>query len=495
VRKELVRPDPATIAADEAYRFRHLLVRDAAYESLPKASRAMLHERFASWLEEFGADLVELDEIVGYHLEQAALYRRELGEPDSALGAHAAERLAAAAERAWRRHDAGAAASLGERAVALFEDDDDRRLALLPTLALALHGVGRMGESLGLLAEAREAADAITSARARFLRATIAPLAVGEGFDTALAEVRAAIEQLEPIGDPGVLAEAFGVLAQVLFWHGRITEQQAAAERAQAYARDAGDLRQEAWAVGMLASAAKWGPMPWENVDRFARAMLADATRLGPLVELCVVDLAAMFAEAQGRFDESREGIRRMQERFSELGMEVTRLSEAMDLGHVEQLAGDLQAAEEVLREGWVGLGELGEHGYRSTIGAQLGWTLVELGRLDEAAHILNEAAALASSEDFTTSVWVLMARSAMASRRGEHEDAVRLANEAVAVLAAAEYVTLHVESRIALGQVLIRADRADEARAPLADALARAEAKGALVLAESARELLAQTE
>ena len=58
VRKELVRPDAPTLPADEAYRFRHLLVRDAAYESLPKASRATLHERFASWLEEYGADLV-----------------------------------------------------------------------------------------------------------------------------------------------------------------------------------------------------------------------------------------------------------------------------------------------------------------------------------------------------------------------------------------------------------------------------------------------------
>ena len=469
-------------------------MRDAAYESLPKASRAALHERFASWLEEYGADLVELDEIVGYHLEQAALYLRELGEPDTALGARAAERLAAASERAWRRHEARAATSLGERAVALFEQDDERRLALLPTLALSLQGVGRMSESLELLAEASAAADAITSARARFLKAIIAPLAVGGEFDAALAEVRAAIDELEPIGDPGVLAEAYVGLAQVLFWHGRVKEQQAAAERARAYARDAGDLYQEAWAVGMLASAAKWGPTPWGDVDRLAQAMLADAKRLGPRVELGALDLVAMFAEAQGRFDEARECIRRVRERLSELGLEVPRLSGAMDLGHVEQLAGELEAAEQVLREGWDGLGELGEHGYRSTMGAQLGWTLVEQGRLDEAAQILNEAEALASSEDFVTAMWVLTARAAMASRRGEHEAAVALANEAVAVIESAEYASLHIESRIALGQVLIRADRAAEARAPLTDALERAEAKGALVLAEQARELLAET-
>ncbi|HZU61856.1 MAG TPA: adenylate/guanylate cyclase domain-containing protein, partial [Solirubrobacteraceae bacterium] len=40
VRKELIRPHPATLKGDEAFRFRHLLIRDAAYDALPKATRA-----------------------------------------------------------------------------------------------------------------------------------------------------------------------------------------------------------------------------------------------------------------------------------------------------------------------------------------------------------------------------------------------------------------------------------------------------------------------
>ena len=80
VRKDLVRPDKPELPGEDAFRFRHLLIRDAAYEALPKATRADLHERFARWLEEFGADLPELDEILGYHLEQAVRYRLELGE-------------------------------------------------------------------------------------------------------------------------------------------------------------------------------------------------------------------------------------------------------------------------------------------------------------------------------------------------------------------------------------------------------------------------------
>ena len=47
VRKELIRSTPSMFPMDEGFRFRHLLIRDAAYESLPKATRAELHEQFA----------------------------------------------------------------------------------------------------------------------------------------------------------------------------------------------------------------------------------------------------------------------------------------------------------------------------------------------------------------------------------------------------------------------------------------------------------------
>ena len=79
VRKELVRPDKAQFAGEDAFRFRHLLIRDAAYDALPKATRAELHERFAAWLAGHGGDLIELDEILGYHLEQAHGYLVQLG--------------------------------------------------------------------------------------------------------------------------------------------------------------------------------------------------------------------------------------------------------------------------------------------------------------------------------------------------------------------------------------------------------------------------------
>ncbi|MGH2392911.1 MAG: ATP-binding protein, partial [Candidatus Limnocylindria bacterium] len=90
-RMELVRPDQASFAGEEAYRFRHLLIRDAAYQALAKQTRSELHERFAAWLERVADDrLAEYEEIIAYHLEQACRYRLELGPPDEHAGELAA---------------------------------------------------------------------------------------------------------------------------------------------------------------------------------------------------------------------------------------------------------------------------------------------------------------------------------------------------------------------------------------------------------------------
>ncbi|HEX7527001.1 MAG TPA: AAA family ATPase, partial [Gaiellaceae bacterium] len=124
-RRELIRPDKAQIAGEDAFRFRHLLIRDAAYDGIPKAVRADLHERYADWLAERGSGLVELDQLLGYHLEQACRYRRELGRPVApALAARARGHLTAAGRRAYRRRDEDAAASLFSRAAALLEPDE-----------------------------------------------------------------------------------------------------------------------------------------------------------------------------------------------------------------------------------------------------------------------------------------------------------------------------------------------------------------------------------
>jgi hypothetical protein len=75
VRKDLVQPIPSD-QGEDMLAFRHDLIRVAAYEAIPKAVRAELHERFADWLEKnFAEQINELEEIVGYHLEQTTRFR------------------------------------------------------------------------------------------------------------------------------------------------------------------------------------------------------------------------------------------------------------------------------------------------------------------------------------------------------------------------------------------------------------------------------------
>ena len=111
VRKGMIRPE-TTFAGQDAFRFHHILIRDAAYESLPKATRAGLHERVAEWMEQVAGDRVdEYEEILGYHLEQAC--RQQLAPtPGGDLASRASRLLASAGRRALDRDDINAALNL-----------------------------------------------------------------------------------------------------------------------------------------------------------------------------------------------------------------------------------------------------------------------------------------------------------------------------------------------------------------------------------------------
>ena len=164
LRKELVHPDRSGFAGEDAFRFSHILVRDAAYGSMPKRSRADLHQRFAGWLERKAGDrIAEFEEIVGYHLEHAYRYEAELGPVDDearAVAEAAAERLAAAGRRALANWDLSATENLLSRAVDLLPPNDPRRLDLLRDLGMAL-GQSDIPRAEAVLTEAVEGARAV----------------------------------------------------------------------------------------------------------------------------------------------------------------------------------------------------------------------------------------------------------------------------------------------------------------------------------------------
>jgi DNA-binding SARP family transcriptional activator/class 3 adenylate cyclase len=125
VRREIIRPDRSSPDLLDAYRFRHILIRDAAYATLPKRERAELHERFADFQERAAGDrLTEYEEVIGYHLEQATLYRQGLGGDDERtrdLARRAAQLLGAAGIRAIQRGDPLGSNRLLERCRAMWQ--------------------------------------------------------------------------------------------------------------------------------------------------------------------------------------------------------------------------------------------------------------------------------------------------------------------------------------------------------------------------------------
>jgi DNA-binding SARP family transcriptional activator len=124
VHREIIRPDRSSADVPNAYRFRHILIRDAAYSALSKGDRAEIHERFANFQERAAGDrLAEYEEVIGYHLEQATHYRQGLGRNDQRtrdLARRAAQLLGAAGIHAIQRGDGFASSRLLERCRAMW---------------------------------------------------------------------------------------------------------------------------------------------------------------------------------------------------------------------------------------------------------------------------------------------------------------------------------------------------------------------------------------
>ena len=124
VAKGLVQPGPGRSSHQE-YSFRHILIQEAAYRSIPKSLRAELHHRYADWLEVSVSDSFPArSEILGYHLEQSVRYRTELwpADPESAALSHrAAGHLETAGYAAHDRGDDLAAVNLLDRTPRCFQ--------------------------------------------------------------------------------------------------------------------------------------------------------------------------------------------------------------------------------------------------------------------------------------------------------------------------------------------------------------------------------------
>ncbi len=495
VRKELVRPSAATLAGDHAFRFRHLLIRDAAYEALPKATRADLHERFADWMVDHGAELVELDELLGYHLEQAARYGLELGRPVPELAARAAALLGTAGVRALDRVDMYGAANLLSRSRDLFGPDDPAHMPVLAALAEAVYGLGELERCKALVAEAIERGSPLGQTRAT-ARARILGLFVqghsGGDVPLLVAELDRIIAELHETSDNENLSRAHIARGWFCFWVGHADAATVEARRAIEHATQASAPSLEAEAVGLIVAAMRFGRTPWSELERFVAERLASVgDRLGGRLGAGLLDRTGVALAARGEFDAARDFYEGLRQANLERGMAHIGSTLAEESGSVELRAQEWQAAESIFREAWDLLGAAGEQGFRSTHGVNLAMALVRQQRLDEAPAIVDECEQITSADDFATHAGVALVRALIATTQAQHKDALGQARAALELLVPTDYIEMTAEAYVVLGEVLLAAGSRAEAAVALETAEALALQKESLVLAREARALL----
>ena len=479
LRKELVHPDRSGFAGEDAFRFSHILVRDAAYGSMPKRSRAELHQRFAGWLERKAGDrIAEFEEIVGYHLEHAYRYEAELGPVDDearAVAEAAAERLAAAGRRALAHWDVSATVNLLSRAVDLLPATDPRRLDLLLDLGLAL-AQSDIPRAEAVLTEAVDAArasgDAVRESRAGVRRVFIRLLLDPDIIQIeALDEVEGYLARFGEWNDDLGLAEAGSLVGMIHFWQGRAADSERDFEEALEHAGRAGDRRVEAEILRRLALAIDQGPSPADEGIRRLAAVL-ERSHGDRKVEIGVTRARAGLEAMRGRFDVAREHIAHAKSMARELGDQVALAAAFRDAGHVETLAGDPVSAETEDRAGFEILERIGDHGHLASAAPDLGDAIYTQGRYDEAAELADLAERLTIEGDVDAQVRGSQLHAKVLAQRGRLGEALPLAEEAARLAAGTDYLDLHAHALMSLAEVFRLADRTEDAAATLRDAI-----------------------
>ena len=496
-RKELIRPDRAEFAGEDAFRFRHLLIRDAAYQAMPKEQRADLHEKYASWLEQAAGDRVaEYEEILAHHLEQACRYRLELGPPDErtrSIAQAAAARLLSSADRAQERGDYASAQSLLVRCAELSEGAE--RARALTELAGVSSELVDYQTSMKAASEAVRAAEEAGEERYA-LRAEIIRIDARAHIDPAYptvstrTDMESVLTRLEEIGDEDGVFRALLAVGRLDFYEGSCMRSIAVSLRLFEPARGRPYRDRAAIAEG-LGSGALFGPTPvdeaFELIDRAIELMPESVVN-----EAALGSVRAALLAMQDQADGARSEMARARDHWAELGNPSAMTGTSLATGMMEQLLGRPDLAEHGYREGVEFLDRLGETAYNSTMLAGVASVLCEQGRFDEAEEVARRSAELTAEGDFASEAWWREAQALVHSSRGEHDAAIELADAALGYVAPTDYLQMIGEAQEVRGAVLATAGRLADARDAFGDALATYERKGIIPFVARTRGRLA---
>lgn len=438
VRKEVIRPD-TTGEVDDSFRFRHLLVRDAAYDGLPKHERSELHLRFATWLQRTVGDrLPEFEEIVGHHLERAYWYRRELrldGETSVGIGDAAAIHLAVAAYRALDRSDLPAAAGLLRRALAVMRTDDASRVELEAELIDALMLTGRIDEATAELERMRQTPGVDDDPRKRAWLDVTQLLVAYQTSDYKVTAARLtfepAIRAFEQAGDVNGLGRAWLSQAHASWWELQAATTVVALDRALDCARRAGRRSHELSILTWLTKAHAFGPTP--VADALAEMKRIETAAFGDrrIEAAAAVSRAHLLAYAGDAVNAERY-LDAAVRTFTELDMVVSAGEAAQAAYYLGMSTGRVDEARSRLEGANARLEAIGETAYLSTNIAMLAGLELDSGLVDGAERLARRSEEIAAADDLASQWTFRMVLAGVEAARGRFDAAMGLAEAAL---------------------------------------------------------------
>jgi class 3 adenylate cyclase/tetratricopeptide (TPR) repeat protein len=459
--RDFVLPEPrSSIRAENAYRFKHVLIREVAYSGLSKSARAEHHKAFAGWLKERAGD--ELLEIRAFHLDRATALTVELdGSAPAELEHEAAEALTEAGLRAFAREANRTARQLFVRSVELEPTLRRRYLAARAADRLSdLPAVAREMEEV--LAAAIGEGDKWTQGRALV---TLAEAVLLRGADVQAAEqmIDEALEVFEPDDLEGRF-RALRASASIAWSRGDLEKEERLMLEGVELAREAGRKDFESEASDELASV---------YISRL------ELDRAAPLVEQAIL-LAEQSgsAEARGRalrfagqlhlqrgeYEDAAAALEGAREHLSEAGA-AWALGRTLNFAAwVARHQGDLTRSERIFRESIRVLAPLEDRATLCESQRGLAELLLAEGRVDEAEPLALAARETVGPHDLTSLATTAMSLGLVRAAQGHDDEAEQLLREAYDTISTTLHRSGQRETLEALAQFLRDRGRDEEA-------------------------------
>jgi class 3 adenylate cyclase/tetratricopeptide (TPR) repeat protein len=429
------------------WRFRHGLLRDVAYDSLPKRERLRLHLQVATKLSEDPDMSSRYPRSIAYHLEQAARASLDLSPADRSMAERAVEALVRAGDQALETSQARAAADLYERALSLAGPEREWGVGearILAGLGEARYWLGEFEAAVPPLTRALEIGGTDPQIRAdasRFLGDI--ELSIRGNLERAEELLEQALAAARELGDPWTLARTLLVAGWAPYWRNNMGKAREMFEEALAVARanPEGDLWAESRALGMVATLVE-NEGDQEEALALSSEALAIAETSGDRFSVAVARESVGNALRRiGRLSEAEPHLNAAVDAFRELGARWELASALTSRGTLHRLAGRIDQAVKDLREGYRLCRELKERGIVTWTANQLAIALVRTGELQAAREVLEETSAIVGSGGPGSVDWLLEGEVEILLAEGDRDGALEKALELLRLERAQESV------------------------------------------------------